>query len=66
MLKKSFYKIFKWDSRNTGFYVADGLYNIVEIRKIGKLLGEKHYTLEGENGWFEEYKNGEKVSWSCY
>ena len=62
-VKKDF-KIFKWDSSNTGFYTAKNPMTISQARHAGKLLGGNHYTIEGQHGFFEEYEGGEKVSWS--
>jgi hypothetical protein len=59
------YKIFVWDSRNTGLYpFQDFNCSVKKIRDWCFDFAGEHYRIEGENGWFEEYQDGEKVSWS--
>lgn len=56
------YKIFLWSSHNTGYYIRQDI-NLIHARDIAKRFN--HAQVEGENGYFEEYENGEKVSWSA-
>jgi len=62
------YSVFIWDSRNTGFSVHIGNYPLRIARDMARATAKaqntNHYTLQDGN-WFEEYENGEKVSWSA-
>lgn len=60
------YKVFKYDSRNSGFYVGQDL-SFSDARDIAKRLSKTNFPksrVEGLNGFFEEYENGEVTSWS--
>jgi len=59
------YKIFTFDSKNTGYYMQDFFQPVKVVRDYAKDFAGEHYRIEGEDGWFEEYKEGEKVSWSA-
>ena len=61
----TYYKIFKWDSRNTGFYMKEFISSLKKARAWAKDFGGEHYSIEGDNHYFEEYKGGKKVSWSA-
>ena len=57
------YKIFKFDSRNTGFYVAQDQ-TLKDARDIAKRLSKTlahKAQVEGENRFFETYENGKKT-----
>ena len=56
------YDVFKFDSRNTGYIIEQGL-TIAMARKVAKRFN--HAQVQGDNGYFEDYENGEKVSWSA-
>lgn len=58
------FKIFKWDSKNTGYYVQDFYQPIKVVRDWAKDFAGDRYTIEGERGWFEKYENGKKTEWS--
>lgn len=58
------YKIFRFDSRNTGYYLQDFYQPIKVVRDYAKTWAGEHYRIEGEDGFFEEYEDGEKTSWS--
>jgi hypothetical protein len=59
------YSIFKFEDHNSGLIIKDRIETIKDARKIGEKIGGKHYQVNGENNYFEEYENGEKVSWSA-
>lgn len=56
------YKVFKWDDKNTGFYIRQSI-PLGKARRIAKEFAMA--TVEGENGFFEKYELGEKVEWSA-
>ena len=56
------YKIFKFDSRNTGYYINQDL-KLSTARSIAKKFN--HARVDGDNGFFEDYENGKMTSWSA-
>lgn len=61
------YKVFKNDSRNSGFYVQQDI-TLKDARVIAIRLSKTKYPksrLEGEKGYFETYENGAKTEWSA-
>ena len=61
------YKVFKHDSRNTGFYVGQDL-SLKDSRDIAKRLSLTNFPkarVDGDNGFFEEYQKKEMTSWSA-
>lgn len=66
MAKK--YKVFNYDSRNTGFYCMQDI-NLKQARELAIRLSRKakypKARVEEEGAhYFEEYENGEKTSWT--
>ena len=63
---KENYEIFQYDSRNTGYYPFQHFYcSIKEVRDFAKSFAGNKYTIEGEDGFFELYEDGEKTEWSA-
>lgn len=59
---KNQFLVFKFDSRNTGYYVEQDL-NILTARNIAKKFDKSQ--VEGNNGFFELYENGQLTEWSA-
>ena len=61
------YVVFIYDSHNTGYYSPQGFNTIGKARRYAGAMGIEtaHYRIEGKNGFFEEYENREKTSWSA-
>jgi hypothetical protein len=69
------YCVFIYDSRNTGYDVHIGQYPISIVRDMAAATAKEknctHYSIHetgwtrGDKNYFEEYENGEKVSWSA-
>lgn len=61
------YRVFKYDSRNSGWYVAQDL-RLKDARDIAKRLSVTNYPktrLEGQDEYFTEvYERQEKTEWS--
>ena len=60
------YKVFKFDSRNTGFYVAQDL-RLRDARDIATRLSKTnaHKAQVEGNEYFETYEDGVKTEWSA-
>lgn len=60
------YKVFQYDSHNSGRYVSQDL-RLNYARAIARglsVVGAKKARVEGESGFFEQYEKGEKTEWS--
>ena len=64
-MKKAF-KIFVFDSRNTGFYFPSRFSSVLKARNCAKNIPayNSKFRIEGPNGFFEEWEAEEKTSWS--
>lgn len=61
-MTKRVYSLFVWDSPNTGREILHEL-SLPIARTRAKQYN--HATIQGQQGYFEEYEQGEKVSWSA-
>ena len=57
------YNIFQWQDRNSGRIISEHKTKR-EARAEAKRTAGSHYTIQDSGGGFEEYENGERVSWS--
>ncbi|MBI2056061.1 MAG: hypothetical protein HYT37_01665 [Candidatus Sungbacteria bacterium] len=58
------FKVFKFDSRNTGFYVGQDL-SLRDARDIAARLSKTVFPkaqVEGIEGYFETYENAKKTN----
>lgn len=60
------YKVFKYDSRNTGYYIAQdlGASRAREMAIAFSKMGGMKAQIEAP-GYFETYEKGEKTAWSA-
>lgn len=58
---KNKYKIFQFDSKNTGWYFWEGN-SLIKARDMAKKFAKTR--IDGLNNFFELYEKGVKTEWS--